>query len=104
MRRSPLLPALYITAISGLAGCGGPNDANWSESNDLENSATPLTGFGVYTRNYDGKRSGANLSETILGTGNVGNATFGKHFELAVDDQIYASILYASAVTIGGSP
>src|SRR5215510_2088755 len=52
--------------------------------------------FNVLTRNYNSKRTGANLSETILNTSNVNSRDFGKLYMLPVDDQIYAGILYVS--------
>ncbi|MEO8660255.1 MAG: discoidin domain-containing protein [Bryobacteraceae bacterium] len=57
----------------------------------------------VVTRYYGGGRSGANLKETILNTSNVNSSTFGRIFVLPVDDQVYASLLYASGLTVGGA-
>lgn len=61
-----------------------------------------LSGFNVLTRNYDGRRAGANLAETALTTGNVNTGQFGKLFAVPVDDQVYAGVLYASGVSIAG--
>src|SRR5260221_1709725 len=72
-------------------------------SDDLETLPLPLGAFNVLTRNYDNQRTGANLSERTLQPSNVNSSTFGKVFQLAVDDQIYAQLLYASAVSIRGS-
>ncbi|PWT79796.1 MAG: hypothetical protein C5B58_12870, partial [Acidobacteria bacterium] len=47
-------------------------------------------------------RTGANLQETVLNTGNVDVSTFGKLFSQAVDAQIYAQPLYVPAVRIPG--
>src|SRR5262245_40842067 len=55
-----------------------------------------LTGVNVTTRNYDNQRTGANLSEKTLSVSNVNGSTFGKLFQVSVDDQVYAGILYAS--------
>ena len=99
MRRSPLVGVVSAVAVLGFFGCGGPAEL------DLENagsSEAPLGSFNVLTRNYDNLRSGANLSETTLNTGSVNGNTFGKLFQLAVDDQVYASLLYASSVSIAG--
>src|SRR5262249_18878952 len=57
----------------------------------------------VFTRNYNNQRTGANLSETVLNTSNVNPSQFGKLFQVQVDDQIYAGILYAAGLSIGGS-
>lgn len=59
-------------------------------------------GVNVFTRSYNNARTGANLSETILTQTNVSPSQFGKLFSLAVDDQVFAEILYVSAVKIGG--
>src|SRR5262245_28214130 len=57
----------------------------------------------VFTRNYNNQRTGANLSETVLNVANVNASQFGKLFQLQVDDQIYAGLLYVSGVSIGGT-
>ena len=58
--------------------------------------------FNVLTRSYNNQRTGANLSETALNALNVNSSQFGKLFMLPVDDQVYAGILYVSALQIGG--
>jgi F5/8 type C domain len=57
----------------------------------------------VFTRNYNNRRTGANLSETILNTSNVNSSQFGKLFQLQVDDEVYAGLLYATELPIGNS-
>jgi FKBP-type peptidyl-prolyl cis-trans isomerase/outer membrane protein assembly factor BamB len=67
--------------------------------------ASPLvaqTKFGVFTRNYNNQRSGANTSEKVLNTSNVNARQFGKVFQLPVDDQVYAGLLYAPDVLVRG--
>jgi hypothetical protein len=54
----------------------------------------------VLQRGYDANVSGANLTETILNTSNVGPNTFGLLFNLVVDDRIYAQPLYVPNVAI----
>jgi hypothetical protein len=61
-----------------------------------------LGSFNVLTRSYDNQRTAANLSETLLNASNVNQNTFGKLFEMQVDDQVYAQPLYASSVVIPG--
>jgi FKBP-type peptidyl-prolyl cis-trans isomerase/outer membrane protein assembly factor BamB len=56
----------------------------------------------VLTRAYDNQRTAANLSEKILKPSKVSAGQFGKLFMLAVDDQIYAGLLYAADVQISG--
>jgi PA14 domain-containing protein/K319-like protein len=56
----------------------------------------------VTTQHNDVARTGANLAETVLRTGNVTVDQFGKLFERSVDDQIYGQPLYMSNVSIPG--
>ncbi len=56
----------------------------------------------VTMQRYDNARTGQNLSETTLNTSNVGQATFGKLFTRAVDDEVYAQPLYVSGVNVPG--
>src|SRR5579859_3982764 len=58
--------------------------------------------FQVLTRSYNNQRTGANLSEKILNTSNVNSGHFGKLFMLPVDDQVFAGLLYAADLPIGG--
>jgi hypothetical protein len=55
-------------------------------------------GPGWRTRSANNERTGANLSETILNTSNVNSAQFGKLFQLPVDEQVYAQVLYVPDV------
>ena len=56
----------------------------------------------VTTYHNDAARTGANLNETILTTTNVNVSVFGKLFERAVDDEIYAQPLFVEGVNIPG--
>ncbi|MGW1077232.1 hypothetical protein [Streptomyces sp. NPDC002537] len=56
----------------------------------------------VTTQHNDNRRTGANLSETVLHPGNVGPATFGRLFGRPVDGEIYAQPLYLSQCPIAG--
>jgi FKBP-type peptidyl-prolyl cis-trans isomerase/outer membrane protein assembly factor BamB len=59
--------------------------------------------FQVLTRSYNNQRTGANLSEKVLKPSTLRSGQFGKLFMLPVDDQIYAGLLYAADLKIGGS-
>src|SRR5450432_2979972 len=62
----------------------------------IESHAAPA----VLQRGYDTNVSGANLSETILNTSNIGPDTFGLLFNLPVDDKIFAQPLYVPNVVV----
>ena len=64
--------------------------------------ASALAQSSVTTQHNDAARTGANLSETVLTTTNVNVSQFGKLFERAVDDEIYAQPLYVEGVSILG--
>jgi hypothetical protein len=64
---------------------------------------SPATVANDYTTyHYDVERTGWNSAETTLTQSNVGSARFGKLFSTAVDSDVYAQPLYASAVSIPG--
>src|SRR4030081_1407678 len=54
------------------------------------------------THHNDSARPGANTNETVLTTTNVNVSQFGKIFERAVDDEIYAQPLYVEGVSMPG--
>jgi hypothetical protein len=57
----------------------------------------------VLTRSYDNQRTGANTSEAVLTASNVNASQFGKLFQLQVDDQVYAGMLYVPGLTVNGA-
>jgi hypothetical protein len=63
-------------------------------------SGAAHAGQPVLQRGYDADVSGANLTEVILNTSNVAPATFGRAFNLPVDDRVYAQPLYVPGVAI----
>jgi len=90
--------ASVLTAIS-LAGC--------SSSKTALNGGPPPGPPGpsttdVVTYHYDIQRSGQNLKETTLTTGNVNSTTFGKVGEFSVDGQIDGQALFLSQLAISG--
>jgi chitobiase/beta-hexosaminidase-like protein/fibronectin type III domain protein len=56
----------------------------------------------VLVYRYDNSRTGQNLTETTLSTGNVNVGTFGKLYSFAVDGQIYGQPLLKTSLTIPG--
>ena len=98
------LAALAVVCL-GAPGCvaeQGSSDAGSAadETEEVAQASSPLGAFNVLTRSYNNQRTSANLSETTLNTSNVNANGFGKLFEMAVDDQVYAQPLYASSVAI----
>jgi outer membrane protein assembly factor BamB len=88
------------SALLVLSACGSPRETEGSEATDETSEVrAPLGSFNVLTRGYDNRRTGANMAETTLDVGNVNPNQFGKVFELPVDDQVYAQVLYASSVS-----
>lgn len=57
---------------------------------------------GTFTYHNDNARTGQNLNERLLTTGNVNVSQFGKRFSYAVDAKIYAEPLYVASVNIPG--
>jgi hypothetical protein len=93
-------PARWNACLVALVtACVGPRR---DHSENVKRKAE-LGSVDVLTRNYDNQRSGANLREIVLKPSNVGTGTFGKLFQVDVDDQVYAGILYASGVDMGGA-
>jgi PA14 domain/Ricin-type beta-trefoil lectin domain-like/PQQ-like domain len=108
MKRSSLTRMLIGRSVALLCGCCGVGalscDGADDEGEPVSAIASALTADGrnVWTNHNDNSRSGATLAETTLTTSNVNPTSFGKLFERAVDDQIFAQPLWLANVTIGG--
>ncbi len=57
---------------------------------------------GTFTNKNDSMRTGQNLNEIALTTGNVNQVQFGKLFSRSVDGQLYAQPLYVPNIAIPG--
>src|SRR5262249_52322922 len=90
------------TGGSGGDSAGGGAAGTSGNGGGAGDGGASKPGVNVLTRSYDDQRTGSNLSETILNTSNVNRTGFAKLFELPVDDQVYAQILYVSDLSIGG--
>jgi len=88
-------PSAGTGGVAGVAGTVSTGGVGGS-------AGASATGVDVLTRSYDAQRSGSNLKESVLTTKNVNKDQFGKLFELPVDDQVYAQILYVSKLTVAG--
>lgn len=96
-RTAPVAWSLTLALLVSACGASTP-----SESSTNAETVNPLGSLNVLTRAYDNQRSGANSSESILNVQNVGSRQFGLLFRARVDDELYASLLYASGVTVEG--
>jgi outer membrane protein assembly factor BamB len=106
--RGIALGGLALPALGLLTGGGCSHGIEGGENVDPLGSVQSALGtFNWLSNSFDNGRTSANTSETILTQANVTatafNNYFGKLFEIPVDDTVYAQILYASAVPIGGS-
>jgi hypothetical protein len=90
-------------------GAGGSTiDASASDSGDPSSQggsgggSTPAPAVNVLTQHNDIARTGLNLQEKMLKVANVATPAFGKLFERAVDDEIYAQPLIVTHLDIPG--
>jgi hypothetical protein len=102
--------ASYTTPAAALSDSGSgyavvvSNSVGSVTSNSAKLTVNAVTtSIDVTTYHNDVARTGQNLSETILTTGNVNSATFGKVSFFSVDGLVDGEPLYASGVNVPGS-
>lgn len=101
--------ASYTTPATSSADSGAQfkvvvsNSVGSATSSAATLTVTVTATTDVLTYHNDIARTGQNLTETILTTGNVASATFGKLGFYATDGLVDAEPLYASAVAVPGN-
>jgi Abnormal spindle-like microcephaly-assoc'd, ASPM-SPD-2-Hydin len=80
------------------------------QATNLDNTQQTAAAFmavnnyaGTFTGRNDSMRTGQNLNEVALTTGNVNRTQFGKLFTYPVDGYVFAQPLYVPRVNIGGA-
>lgn len=65
-------------------------------------AATVAAAPAILQEGYDSAVSGANLQESVLTTATVHPASFGRRFDIPVDDNVFAQPLYVPQLSING--
>jgi Immunoglobulin domain/Immunoglobulin I-set domain len=90
--------AAFDVVVSNSAGSVTSNTATLT----VNTVTTPPAAVDVVTYHYDNLRTGQNVNETTLTTGNVNSSKFGKLGSFSVDGKVDGQPLYLSNVSIPG--
>ena len=103
MRKAEVLCGLFLFLVVGacLISCNG-NSASEGKGDNGNQPPPPPTTSTVPTFHNDNARTGQNLSETTLTTGNVNVSSFGLLFVLSADGKVDAQPLYVPNLSTSG--
>ena len=96
----PLLLVIFCFACSKKGNNNGGGNPPPVTPVDTSTGKPNNEHISVFTQHNDNTRAGLNNRETVLTTANVNSSQFGKLFDLAVDDQVYAQPLVYSSLSI----
>jgi hypothetical protein len=111
VRPFPTMLATLFTLCLGiyLLNCGGGSQSSPATASTpvAPTSNTPpnpptTADISVLTYHNDNARTGQNLNETVLTTGNVNPSSFGKLFVMSADGKVDAQPLYVPNLTVSG--
>jgi len=103
MRKAEVACGLLLVLVfaAGLVSCNGNNASEGKGDNGNQPPPPPTTSL-VATFHNDNARTGQNLSETTLTTGNVNASSFGLLFVLPADGKVDAQPLYIPNLSTSG--
>jgi len=96
----PLLLVIFCFACSKKGNNNGGGNPPPVTPVDTSTGKPNNEHISVFTQHNDNTRAGLNNRETVLTTANVNSSQFGKLFDMAVDDQVYAQPLVYSSLSI----
>ncbi len=103
---SSTVGTISISGVYTPPSTAGTHTIQATNVNNLQQTAVAFVGVdnypGTFTGRNDTMRTGQNLNEVVLTTGNVNRTQFGKLFYCTVDGYTFAQPLYVEGVNIGG--